>query len=85
MSCFITQLIGENGRPQSIWASPNAEAIFPNEDNHEMNSPYRIAATNIYKTKDGKYYHIHGLSPLHLVFLGYGDAGRSINFVPDRN
>lgn len=29
-------------------------------------SPYRAAVHNIYKTKDGRYYHTHGTNP-HLI------------------
>lgn len=34
---------------------------FPNRDLHEMAStPYRKAVTNIYKTKDNRFFHLHG-------------------------
>ncbi|SPQ20024.1 c497e181-ad63-42c7-a5f5-b004b152f1ed [Thermothielavioides terrestris] len=34
---------------------------FPSWDKYDsMGSWYRIAATNIYKTKDGKFFHLHG-------------------------
>lgn len=37
------------------------QGLFPNCDLHKMaSSPYRKALTNIYKTKDDRYYHIHG-------------------------
>lgn len=36
-------------------------AYFPNRDLHQMaSSPYRKAVTNIYKTKDGRFFHLHG-------------------------
>jgi hypothetical protein len=40
-------------------------AYFPDKDKHNSQSSiYRSAATNIYKTKDGRFFHLHGLSPL---------------------
>lgn len=37
------------------------ESYFKNTDIHKMSSsPHRSAATNIYQTKDGRYFHIHG-------------------------
>lgn len=34
---------------------------FPNCDKHNAtSSPHRIVATNIYKTKDGRSFHLHG-------------------------
>lgn len=46
-----------------VTASTGRAAIakyFPDTDLHNMSSPYRVAATNIYRTKDGRYFHIHG-------------------------
>ncbi|USP79182.1 CoA-transferase family iii [Curvularia clavata] len=37
------------------------EQYFKNFDKHDsMTSVYRVAATNIYKCKDGRYFHLHG-------------------------
>lgn len=36
------------------------EKYFKNCDLYPANSLYRKAATNIYKTKDGRYFHLHG-------------------------
>jgi hypothetical protein len=37
------------------------ERYFPNRDKHDMTSTqYRAAATNIYRTKDNRYFHLHG-------------------------
>lgn len=35
---------------------------YPDEDKyHAMDgSPFKMGATNIYKTKDGRFYHLHG-------------------------
>jgi crotonobetainyl-CoA:carnitine CoA-transferase CaiB-like acyl-CoA transferase len=46
-------------------ADPKKKALmdkyFKNTDLHDMGStPYRSSATNIYKTKDGRYFHLHG-------------------------
>lgn len=36
--------------------------VFPKQDLHNMaSSPYRQAATNIYKARDGQYLHLHGI------------------------
>lgn len=32
-----------------------------NEEKTPQESLYRMMATNIYKTRDGRYYHIHGM------------------------
>jgi crotonobetainyl-CoA:carnitine CoA-transferase CaiB-like acyl-CoA transferase len=35
--------------------------FFPDQSFHNSNSnPYQIACTNIYKTKDGRFFHLHG-------------------------
>lgn len=40
--------------------APGAAAYFPDCDLHEMAGDWhRRAATNIYRTRDGRYYHIH--------------------------
>ncbi|KAF2713518.1 CoA-transferase family III [Pleomassaria siparia CBS 279.74] len=37
------------------------EKYFKNTDLHDKgDGPYRASATNIYKTKDGRYFHLHG-------------------------
>jgi CoA-transferase family III len=36
------------------------EKYFPNCDKHRMSSFHRRAATNIYKTADGQFFHLHG-------------------------
>ena len=37
------------------------EKYFPSWDKFDsVGSWYRIAATNIYKTKDGRFFHLHG-------------------------
>ncbi|KAJ5175114.1 CoA-transferase family III [Penicillium canariense] len=62
MSPVLTKLIGPDGKPVAF--SPlqgGAMELFPNEDKYgSLSSLHRGLATNIYKTKDGRYYHIHG-------------------------
>ncbi|KAF5521506.1 Succinate--hydroxymethylglutarate CoA-transferase [Colletotrichum aenigma] len=42
--------------------SPETQKLFPNEDKHRaVDVLHRTLTTNIYKTRDGRYYHIHGL------------------------
>ncbi|KAK8060530.1 hypothetical protein PG996_010460 [Apiospora saccharicola] len=54
--------IGDNLKPGSF--SPSAyqrlAEYFPDWDKHQANTPYRGAVTNIYKTKDDRYFHLHG-------------------------
>ncbi|KAI1466673.1 CoA-transferase family III [Daldinia caldariorum] len=61
MSPLLTRVI-KDGIPVQIHPS-SEEALqwFPSRDLHRfMASQHRILATNIYKTKDGRFYHIHG-------------------------
>lgn len=59
---------GEKISSVSIMTSEGRERVasfFPNKDKHGSHSSvYRSAATNIYKTKDGRFFHLHGVSPL---------------------
>lgn len=62
MSCLIAQLVDDNGQPQpyDVFSSA-AGTLFPSRDFHRATAtPHRALATNIYKTKDGRYYHTHG-------------------------
>ncbi|KAI1418338.1 CoA-transferase family III [Hypoxylon sp. FL1857] len=61
MSPMLTQ-IEDRGevRPFSPFDTLTAE-LFPNRDKHRANaSLQRALITNIYKTKDGRFYHTHG-------------------------
>lgn len=62
MTPLIAQIVGPDGKPAPY--SPltkGGEKLFPNEDKHRSNaSLHRSLATNIYRTKDGRYYHVHG-------------------------
>lgn len=59
---------GEKISSISIMTSEGRKRVtsfFPNKDKHGSHSSvYRSAATNIYKTKDGRFFHLHGVSPL---------------------
>ncbi|RVD85671.1 uncharacterized protein DFL_003982 [Arthrobotrys flagrans] len=61
MSPFLAQIL-ENGKPTPITPlSPDIQRMFPSEDKHRSQaSTIRRWATNIYKTKDGRYYHVDG-------------------------
>ncbi|KAI0393162.1 CoA-transferase family III [Xylariaceae sp. FL0594] len=61
MSLLVSKLL-KDGKPAAIdLFSPEMARIFPNGDLHRSLEGYhRILATNIYKTKDDRYYHIHG-------------------------
>lgn len=64
MSPFVTQIIGSDGKPQTLNAFKGGEMEkygFKNWDLHRAGSSlHRTLATNIYKTKDGRFYHTHG-------------------------
>ncbi|KAF3294222.1 hypothetical protein TWF132_003653 [Orbilia oligospora] len=61
MSPLLAQII-ENGKPTPLSPlSPDMQRMFPSEDKHRSQaSTIRKWATNIYQTKDGRYYHTHG-------------------------
>ncbi|KAK8042823.1 hypothetical protein PG994_013306 [Apiospora phragmitis] len=60
---------GDNLTPASF-ATPSTRKLmaeyFPDWDKHQMNTPYRGSVTNIYKTKDDRYCHLHVLEALGL-------------------
>ncbi|OTB01271.1 hypothetical protein M426DRAFT_220774 [Hypoxylon sp. CI-4A] len=60
---FMTPMIArivKDGKPVPLDVLSN-ETFFKNQDLHRSHATlYRSLATNIYKTKDGRYYHIHG-------------------------
>ncbi|KAJ5090280.1 hypothetical protein N7532_008964 [Penicillium argentinense] len=62
---FMSPLIAKHikdGVPTPVnLFSPELQKLFPSQDKHRAHaSLHRTLATNIYKTKDGRYYHIHG-------------------------
>ncbi|KAH7323210.1 CoA-transferase family III domain-containing protein [Stachybotrys elegans] len=61
MSPLIAQIIGEDGKPKPFNPiDPSNFKIIPNCDKHDSMSLYRGLATSIYKTKDSRYFHVHG-------------------------
>ncbi|KAK5168145.1 uncharacterized protein LTR77_006713 [Saxophila tyrrhenica] len=64
MSPFLTQVIDKDGKAQALNAFKGSEMEkygFKNWDLHRAStSLHRTLATNIYKTKDGRFYHTHG-------------------------
>ncbi|KAI0967716.1 CoA-transferase family III domain-containing protein [Xylaria arbuscula] len=81
----ISPVIGQwlkDGKPAPIdLFSPEIAQIFPNRDLHRSTEGWhRMLATNIYKTKDGRFYHVHGsmnpepsLTALGLPLFGNAD------------
>jgi hypothetical protein len=48
---------------------PRMLQYFPDCDLHRLGATFhRTSATNIYKTKDGRYFHLHGKSSLQMLF-----------------
>jgi len=62
MSPVIAQIIDADGKPKPVDPfSPGLLNVFPSQDKHRaFHILHRALATNIYKTKDGRYYHCHG-------------------------
>ena len=68
MSPLIAKILPNQDRtPEGAdGAKPNrgplAESLayFPNTDIYRTNTPTDILATNIYKCKDGRFFHLHG-------------------------
>ncbi|KAK3707851.1 hypothetical protein LTR37_011853 [Vermiconidia calcicola] len=64
MTPFLTQVIDSNGQLQDLdafKAKRMEDYGFKNGDLHRATaSLHRVLATNIYKTKDGRFYHCHG-------------------------
>lgn len=63
MSTLLIDVVDENGKPANPDMSPlqRIASIFPSPgSNFGQETPHRSAITNIYKTKDGRCYHVHG-------------------------
>ncbi|KAL6169747.1 hypothetical protein ACJQWK_04747 [Exserohilum turcicum] len=61
MTPVIAQIVGEDGNRKPL--SPlhfTHQNIIPNHDKHDSMDMYRGLATNVYRTRDGRYFHIHG-------------------------
>lgn len=66
MTPFLTQKVGANGEPEPLNTFDPREMVkygFKNTDLHRAAGDWqRMLATNIYRTKDGRFYHTHGRS-----------------------
>lgn len=60
MSCLVLDVVGKDGKPENPNLSPMQRALSVFPMNRGESPVYRGAATNIYKTKDGRFYHVHG-------------------------
>ena len=68
MSPFLTEVIEKDGSTKQLDAFKAKDMLnygFKNADLHNAGSSlHRVLATNIYQTKDGRYYHCHGISSI---------------------
>ena len=64
MTPFLTQKVGKDGESEPLSVFDAKEMVkygFRNADLHRATADqHRVLATNIYRTKDGRYYHTHG-------------------------
>ncbi|KAK0896110.1 hypothetical protein LTR02_011416 [Friedmanniomyces endolithicus] len=63
MSPFLTKVVGKDGKEAKINvfdAGTMKDFGFPSTDLHNCAGQHRMLATNIYRTRDGRYYHCHG-------------------------
>lgn len=64
MTPFLTQKVSESGEVEPLNVFDPRETTklgFRNTDLHRATADlHRVLATNIYRTKDGRYYHCHG-------------------------
>ncbi|KAH7024757.1 CoA-transferase family III domain-containing protein [Microdochium trichocladiopsis] len=61
MSPIVAQVIGQDGKPTPFSPlDPRNHRIIPNYDKHDSTSLYRGLTTSIYRTKDGRFFHLHG-------------------------
>ncbi|KAE9582358.1 hypothetical protein CGMCC3_g1691 [Colletotrichum fructicola] len=61
MTPMIASVVQDGKRIPFGPMSPETQKLFPNEDKHRaIDGLHRTLATNIYKARDGRYYHIHG-------------------------
>lgn len=61
MSTLIWKFANSDSTLSIFESAKEIHSLIPNYDFHKQSSSlYRQAATNIYRTKDGKYFHLHG-------------------------
>ncbi|KAI9730902.1 MAG: hypothetical protein M1834_005620 [Cirrosporium novae-zelandiae] len=62
MSAPLARILDKDGTESPITTTnPKTLKMFPNGDKHRScDSTHRMLATGIYKTRDGRFYHVHG-------------------------
>ncbi|KAH9821974.1 CoA-transferase family III [Teratosphaeria destructans] len=61
MSPLLNKVILDGqAKPESFFGTDIAKFGFPDHDKHDMKGHHRVLVTNIYRTKDMRYYHVHG-------------------------
>jgi hypothetical protein len=68
MSTFLVDVVDEEGKPfkANLSLVERLMSIFPNPGvDLGQESLHRVALTSIYKTKDSRFYHVHGMLSLH--------------------
>lgn len=60
MYCLVVDVVGKYGKPENPNPSQMQRALSVFPMNRGESRVYRGVATNIYKTKDGRFYHVHG-------------------------
>ncbi|EFX04539.1 caib baif family enzyme [Grosmannia clavigera kw1407] len=57
---FLESVLLPTVNGESFLQNPTLQAEFKKGDLYEINKPIHMEATNVYKTSDGRYYHLHG-------------------------
>ncbi|KAK7419181.1 hypothetical protein QQX98_003521 [Neonectria punicea] len=57
---FLESILLPTVNGQSYIHHPHLQAEFKKGDLYDLNKPIHQEATNVYKTKDGRWYHLHG-------------------------
>lgn len=75
MTPFLTKKVGKGGEVEDVNTFDPKEMVqfgFKNTDLHRATaSVHRALATNIYRTKDGRFYHCHGEFDGRLLLLWF--------------
>lgn len=77
MSPLIVQIIDETGKPKPLNPLDSSiQKLFPSQDIHNsLGSLHRSTATSIYKTNDGRFYHVHGEFSLKIAPRDLANTG----------
>ncbi|KAH7153188.1 CAIB/BAIF family protein [Dactylonectria macrodidyma] len=77
---FLESIMLPTVNDKSFLQHPGLQAEFKKGDIYEMNKPIHQEATNVYKTKDGRWYHLHGsmnaTATMGMVGVGEQDVTR---------